>query len=255
MGEVERVDGVGEVGSLACGDALRLTIQVNPDGIIEDARFQTFGCASAIASSSALTEMIKGTSLDKASEVTNQDIAEYLGGMPKEKMHCSVMGMEALEAGHCQLSGRNPPTDGRGSDLRVLRSHRQGHRNASWNRIICPRWKRFTDYTKAGGGCGRCHEKIEALLYRIMAKRREAAAQTPAAPKKLTFLQKIKLIEETIEREIRPALKTGRRRYRTGRRSRRHGLGQSSGNLRLLRGQPVYPEGLRGTETQGVCNH
>ncbi|MFH1134869.1 MAG: iron-sulfur cluster assembly scaffold protein, partial [Pseudomonadota bacterium] len=66
VGEVQRVDGVGEVGSLACGDALRLTIQVSPDGVIEDARFQTFGCASAIASSSALTELVKGKDLAAA---------------------------------------------------------------------------------------------------------------------------------------------------------------------------------------------
>ena len=82
VGVIENADGVGEVGSLACGDALKLTLKVDGDKRISDAKFQTFGCASAIVSSSALTEMIKGITIDQAEKITNNDIAVYLGGLP-----------------------------------------------------------------------------------------------------------------------------------------------------------------------------
>jgi len=89
--------GTGMVGAPACGDVMRLQIKVNDDGVIEDAKFKTYGCGSAIASSSLLTEWVKGRSLDEAKQIKNQDIADELG-LPPVKIHCSVLAEDAIKA-------------------------------------------------------------------------------------------------------------------------------------------------------------
>ena len=202
VGVLDNADGVGEVGSLACGDALTFYFKLDENGKIKDATFQTFGCASAIASSSALTEMVKGLTLEEAKNITNEDIAEYLGGLPKEKMHCSVMGRDALEkAISCYMDEPEKTVEGEivcecfgVTDLEIERVVRENHLSTI---------EGVTDYVKAGGGCGNCHDQIQEIIDNILGTERPVKKKAPA----LTNLQKIKLIEESIEREINPNLK------------------------------------------------
>jgi NifU-like protein len=206
VGEVDDASGTGDVGSLACGDALKLTIKVDDKGIITDAKFKTFGCASAIASSSALTEMVKGKHLDEAAKITNEDIADYLGGLPKEKMHCSVMGREALEAAIADYRGMIlPMAEGEMvcecfgvTDLEIIRAINESHLRSV---------EEITNFTKAGGGCGKCEDKLRLILQQTVSGGKVELLRPLAKPKRMTTLQKIKKIEEVLEREIRPGLR------------------------------------------------
>lgn len=201
-GVIENPDGVGEVGSLACGDALKLYFKLDEIGRIKDAKFQTFGCASAIASSSALTEMIKGRTLEEVSKITNEDIASYLGELPKEKMHCSVMGRDALEKAIAFYRGeKEKKVEGEivcecfgVTDVEINRAVTENNLSTIED---------VTDYVKAGGGCGKCHEKIQEIIDLVHGNVKPVKKKTA----KLTNIRKIKLIEETMEREIKPALK------------------------------------------------
>ena len=168
VGSIEKPDGTATVGSLACGDALRFQFRLGPDGRIAEAKFQTFGCASAIASASALTEMVIGKTLEEAKKITNKEIADYLGGLPPQKMHCSVMGREAMEAAIRNYeTGEN--TDRNLEDEKLCTCY-----NVSENevrRVIAENSltsvEEVTNFTKAGGGCGRCRPKIQAILDEI----------------------------------------------------------------------------------------
>lgn len=208
VGAIPNADGTGQVGSLVCGDALKLTIKVNKDtDVIEDAKFETFGCASAIASSSILTEMVKGKTIAEASKITNQDIADALGTLPAEKMHCSVMGMEALEA--------------------AVKSYRQGGKAVVFEqqseKIVCHCFNvseetiikairanhlktvdDVTHFTKAGGGCGRCKGEIQKILDKVNGA--DEASNAPKTFAQMTLVEKVRKIEQVLESDVRPML-------------------------------------------------
>ncbi|MFM8421316.1 MAG: Fe-S cluster assembly scaffold protein NifU [Verrucomicrobiota bacterium] len=107
MGDLKDADGVGEVGAAACGDIMKISLKIK-GGRIEDARFKTFGCGSAIASSSMATELIKGRTIEEAMNFSNQEVVDALGGLPPVKIHCSVLAEEALKAALEDYVKRNP---------------------------------------------------------------------------------------------------------------------------------------------------
>ena len=207
VGTIDDADLIGEAGSLACGDSLKLFIKLDGN-VIKDAKFLTFGCGSAVASSSILTEMIIGKTLDEVKKITNKDIADELGGLPQQKMHCSVMGREALEDALKKFYGEDSD-EWKEIDL--------SGKAESEDKIICTCFnvtekqileaievnklktvEEVTDYTKAGGACGQCKGAIQHIIDEYWEKE--------GKPKALTQTQKVLQINKVIEQQISPQL-------------------------------------------------
>ena len=221
VGEIPDADAVAEVGNITCGDALKIYLKLDKDGKICDAKFKTFGCASAIASSSALTELVRGMTLDEAAKVTNKDIVKLLGTLPEEKMHCSVMGMEALQAAIADYKKRH------GEEYQIIEDDPEDHEG----RVVCKCFgvtdtkirrvakenklhtaEQVTKYTKAGGACGACLDQIQEILDGLWKDHKaDTGTGTPKSEKtsgfdKLSVVQKVIKVQSVIDREIRPAL-------------------------------------------------
>ena len=206
VGKIDNADAVGEAGSLACGDSLKIYLKIE-NGIVTDAKFQTFGCGSAVASSSILTEMIIGKTVEEVKKITNKDIADQLGGLPPEKMHCSVMGYEALEDA---LQNYNNMTD-----LDDLRNEKKEEKivctcfnvteNMIWDAIKQNGLKtveEITNYTKAGGACGKCKGLIQDIIDTYYKKEENESNKPTLSP-----AQRILKINNIIETQISPELR------------------------------------------------
>ena len=208
VGSLDNADLIGEAGSLACGDSLKLFIKLDGEKIV-DAKFQTFGCGSAVAASSILTEMIIGKTLDEVKKITNKDIADQLGGLPAQKMHCSVMGREALEDALKKYYDEDD-----WEELELLDDH-----SHAGEKIICTCFnvtenqiweaikvnglttvEEVTNYTKAGGACGRCKDLINDIIDTYL-KKNKTEEKT-----ELTPTQKILKIGKVLEQQVSPQL-------------------------------------------------
>lgn len=206
VGTIEDADAVGTAGSLVCGDQLKIYLKIK-DNIVTDAKFQTFGCGSAVASSSILTEMIIGKTIEQVRKITNKDIADELDGLPPEKMHCSVMGYEALEdalKGY-KADGYVPLDDiVAESKEKMICSCFQVTDKVIIDAIKANGLKtvdEVTNYTKAGGACGRCKDSIQKIIdnyYNGESVQENVSNLTPT--------QRIIKINNIIESQISPEL-------------------------------------------------
>ncbi len=214
VGKIDDADTVGTAGSLTCGDQLKIYLKIK-DGIVTDAKFQTFGCGSAVASSSILTEMIIGKTVEEVRKITNKDIADELGGLPPEKMHCSVMGYEALEdalKGYIDKAALSNEPDGfdetqkNHAETKIVCTCFNVTENLIWDAIKQNGLKtveEITNYTKAGGACGKCKNAIQDIIDTYYHKEKKVDNNELPA---LSPAQKILKINSIIENQISPEL-------------------------------------------------
>ncbi|HIQ89593.1 TPA: iron-sulfur cluster assembly scaffold protein [Candidatus Galligastranaerophilus faecipullorum] len=201
VGSIENADAVGEAGALACGDKLKIYLKID-NGIITDAKFQTFGCGSAVASSSILTEMIIGKTLEEAKKITNKDIADELDGLPPEKMHCSVMGHEALEdalKGYFGEKDKAEENADKKNNAKKIVCNCFGVSEEEIIKAIKEKGAKSLDEIReinyAGGGCARCVPNIKILLDKY------AKVDTQLNP--VQFILKInKVLETNVAHEL-----------------------------------------------------
>lgn len=201
VGKIDDADAIGEAGSLACGDALKIYLKID-NGIVTDAKFQTFGCGSAVASSSVLTEMIIGKPLEEVKKITNKEIADKLGGLPPEKMHCSVMGHEALENALSQYFHEEVPEPTKDKIVCKCFSVTEKQIMYAIKENKLKTLDEVTNYTKAGGACGHCKGSIQKILDNYYGEQ----PKTEEKPQ-LTATQKIIKINSVIEGQISPELR------------------------------------------------
>ena len=197
VGAIENADAIGEAGALSCGDKLKLYLKIE-DNIIKDAKFQTFGCGSAVAASSMLTEMIIGKTVDEAKKITNKQIADALDGLPPEKMHCSVMGREALEDALKKYTGGD--IEEIQEESPVICHCFDVDEKTIVDAIINNGAKTLEDVmkiTSAGSACQRCKGDIERIIRKYVHEEK-----VPLNP-----VQKIIKINNIIETQIAPELK------------------------------------------------
>ncbi len=203
VGFIENADAIGEAGALSCGDKLKLYLKIENNKIV-DAKFQTFGCGSAVAASSILTEMVKGKTIEEARKITNKQIADALDGLPPEKMHCSVMGREALEDALKNYLGEDWEElvieDNEENSMIICHCFGVSEKDIT-DAIVENGAKTMDDISKitsAGLACGRCRENIEKILKKYV---------KPESKEKMTPVQKIIKINNVIENVISPELK------------------------------------------------
>lgn len=200
VGAIENPSAIGTTGNISCGDSLTLYLKIE-DGIVKDAKFQTFGCGSAVASSSILTEMIIGKPLEEVKKITNKDIAEALGGLPPEKLHCSVMGKEALDNAIENYTGVKIHT---GEDKVICKCFdiKESHLRDIIKENNLDTLEKIQNYTKACSGCQHCKDEILKVMKNTL-----EIIEPEIELQGLTHAQKIlkvnKILENYISDELR----------------------------------------------------
>jgi len=207
-GKIEDADVVAEVGSMVCGDALKLYLKIDDNNVITDAKFETFGCGSAIASSSALTEMIIGKTIEEVEKIKNEDIVRYLGGLPDAKIHCSVMGNEALEKAIAKWRGEDITEEEELAGEKICQCF--DITDALIKKVVRENDYRYVEQVtaaiNAGGACGSCIPRIEDIIGEELKIKNQS--NISAENDSISSFRRMQVIQETIDNNIRPLIRS-----------------------------------------------